>query len=766
MRSLEKKKIFDNVFLAVFSVFILVLFFALLSMNGLVLGNDPAAHLERTYMFLESGRIPLGEVAAWAGYPPLYHTLLATFIAFTGITSITQTLFLLKSITALINLVLILSVYLLGSRFLNKKCGAIASAFMLLLFPLYELNFWGGYTTLLSLVFMILLFLYLSLGKKDIAYTLLTFIISFSLFLSHQLTTFVAFAVLSLFFLFVLVRTKAHFSKVMIAAIFGGIIAFFIFYLQALIPHIDILISHVFFEWKGWLYQVPYVTPQAFVGNFGFVLFLAFGGILLAFLKSKEKKKMSFYLVLLLSFLIPLFLSQSYLFGIYWSYQRFIYYLLPSIAIFGAVSLIFMFERFSVFYGKYKWKKMRLRIIIAAAIVLISTFFLFHFSVVYGRIMEASVYYSTSDMKAFDAGSWLRTHYLGPSKAVVTEIPGDWLGLFSGKSVIAETNPEDGDERNPVTVTVLNLAHEIENPLTLVRAYEEKGAISNEEYVSINNVWKRVSYSSKDGNFISYSDMNADCFCDLSDLHREIIFEDQNCPNKITIKYYNDDVALTQTIHIQNESYLIDVSWTAFSLRNEITDITVYISTFFDLSFSFEKANIPGLLDWVNPWDNPSGTQGNDWAVVNFSRTTLADNYLGFFDEKNEVLFAIRFAELPDWGNVGVLGSRQIDTVRFQYDFDKINVDQPASFTYQILTFSQNSFPEKQSSNELPSLFDFKPATFQVKSRNYFSYINEENIEFIVYDKNQLDTNLIRAKILELIYSNDRYVIFRVKSNS
>ena len=144
----------------------------------------------------------------------------------------------------------------------------------------------------------------------------------------------------------------------------------------------------------------------------------------------------------------------------------------------------------------------------------------------------------------------------------------------------------------------------------------------------------------------------------------------------------------------------------------------------------------------------------------------MADNYLGFHDEKNEVVFAIRFVELPDWGNVGVLGSRQIDTVRFQYNFDKISVDQPASFTYQILTFSQDSLPEKQNSNELPGLFDFKPAAFHVKSRDYFSYIKEQNIEFIVYDKNQLDTNLIRAKILELIYSNDRYVIFRVKSNT
>jgi hypothetical protein len=121
---------------------------------------------------------------------------------------------------------------------------------------------------------------------------------------------------------------------------------------------------------------------------------------------------------------------------------------------------------------------------------------------------------------------------------------------------------------------------------------------------------------------------------------------------------------------------------------------------------------------------------------------------------------------LPDWGNVGVLASRQIDAVRFQYNFDKININQTVSFTYQVLTFSKNSYPEMQQPSELKSLFELKPpAPFEVKSRDYHDFIKEENIKFIVYDKNELDTKIIRCKLLELVYSNDRYVIFRVKSN-
>ena len=235
---------------------------------------------------------------------------------------------------------------------------------------------------------------------------------------------------------------------------------------------------------------------------------------------------------------------------------------------------------------------------------------------------------------------------------------------------------------------------------------------------------------------------------------------------KLVIKYSNNDVAITQTILVQNDSYPLDVSWTVTSLKNEITEVAFQISRHFDLSFSFEKAYLPGLLDWDNPWARPSEVNGNEWVVIDFSRTTLIDNFIDFYDDKNAVAFAIKFAELPDWGNVGALTSRQIDAVRFQYSFDKISANNSASFAYRTLAFSHSSFPEMQNLTDLQGLFDFKPATtFEVQSRDYHDYIIENNIDFVVYDKNQFDTKVVRAKILQLVYSNDRYVIFKINNN-
>ncbi len=761
--TLERERILELTFLVVFSAVILVAFYALISMNGLVLGNDPAVHLEKAQIFLQTGEISL-ENLGWT--PPLYQILLATLIAFTGASSFEQMIFLVKAAAVVVNWLLLFSVYLLGSKVFGRKVGATAAVLLLLCFPMYEVNMFGGYTTVLALAFMFLVFLYTPLATEHSGYLLVTFFAAFALVLSHQLATFLAVFILPPILLFMLIKSKGAHLKVVIALIVGGAIAFFLYYFQAMIGYLDLVIEYVFFAIKAYAYQIPATSFNAFMINFGFIFFFALGGIILSYYLLKSKKNPIFYLILMLSFFVPLFFAESYLFGLYMPFQWFIYYLMPSLTILAAVSFVFIVDRFSAFYVKYKkrWKPSRLKAVAVSLVILILSMLVFRFGVVYGKIMEASVYYSTSDLKAYDAGVWLKNNFPDNTTVVVTEVPGFWFRIFSGKTVIAETDPIV--QRNEITSSVLELSYELEQPHTLIRAYESKGDTSDENYVSISQVWNRVSYAGGDGNFISYTANGVEKELVLSSLNREIDFEDQSAPKKLTIHYFNDEINITQAIVVRNDSYPIDVAWTLSPMESELSNVALYVSTFFDLHFSFEKAYVPGVLDWENPWDKPSDSKGDEWAVANFSRSTLTGNYLGFYDEKNEIVFAMNLNELPDWGNVGALGSKQIDAIRLQYDFDKISINQTASFTYQVLTFSQSSFPEMPNFNDLKNLFAFKPATtFEVSSRDYRDYIKEHNIGFVVYDKNQLDTKIIRCKLLELVYSNDRYVIFRIKSN-
>jgi hypothetical protein len=751
-------------FALVFSVVVLAVFYFLMSMNGLVLGNDPAVHLEKAQTFLQTGRISLANIG-WT--PPLFQILLATFISFTGVSGLAQMIILEKMVAVLGVWLLFFSVYLIGSKFFGRKVGAASAVLLLMCFPIYELNEWGGYTSVMGLAFMFLLFLYLPLAVKDFGHVLVTFLAAFSLVLSHQLAAFLTVLILLPVMLVMLVKSRGTYLKALIALILGGGIAFFLYYFQAMIGNFDVLIEHVFFSQKAYVYQIPATTLSAFTVNFGFVFVAALGGIFVAFFSLRARKQLIPFLIMFLSFMVPFVLAESYLFGLYLPFQWFIYYLMPAMAVLAAVLSVFLIDRVSLFYLKYrtKWRRGWLGALMVTVIVLAFFMVFFRFGVVYGKVMEASVYYSTSDVKAYDAGIWLKSNFPDNATVVVTDIPGFWFTLFSGKTVIAQTNPVI--ERNLISESVLDLAYELEQPLTLVRAYEVKGGISDEYYVSINGVWNKVSYSSGDGDFVSYRDNGVDEKKTLSTLNRNIIFEDETSPKKLIVCYANDAVAINKTVVVPNDSYPISVSWTLLPLRSGISNASLYLSTFFDLRFSFEKAYVPGVLDWENPWSHPSYSQGNDWAVVNFSKSTLTEGYIGFYAEADEVAFALQLQELPEWGNIGALASRQIDAVRFQYDFSSAGINQPESVTYQIITFSKSTLPEVQPMGDLRALFEFQPsAPFEVKSRDYHDFIRDYDIGFMVYDRNQLDTKIIRCKLLELVYSNDRYVIFRIKSNS
>ncbi len=759
--TMTKEKKIEIAFITIFSVLIFAIFFTLISMNGIVLGNDPAVHLEKAQIFLNTGKIPLANLG-WT--PPLYEIVLAMFISLTGATDIGQLIFLVKALAVIVDWLLFLSVYLLASKFFSKRVGAVAAVLLLMCFPMYEVNQFGGYTTVLALAFMVLVFLYTPLAVERLGYLVVTFFAAFGVVLSHQLAAFLAIFIMPPILLYMLIKSRGAYLKVVIALVLGGGIAFFLYYFQAMIGYLDIVIEYVFFAIKAYAYQIPSVSFNSFMINFGFIFFFALSGIFVSYYVLKKQKKMLFFVTLMLSFFVPLFFAESYLFGFYMPFSWFIYYLTPLMAVLAAVSLVFIGDKSLSFYIKNKqiFRKNWLKIVTVSIIIALSFMLVYRSDIVYGRIMQASVYYSTTDIKAQDAGVWLKNNYPENSTVVATEIPGFWFQEFSGKNVIAQTDPTV--QRNEIAESVLSLSYEMEHPQTLFRAYEANGDIADETYISIDQVWNRISYSSESGDFLNYTVNGTDYKFNLSDLSKQIVFDEQSSPKEIDFIYSNDYVALTEAVVFENTSYPLNISWTLTPLKTEIYNASLYLSTFFDLKYDFDKAQIPQLLDWVNPWDAPASiktVQGTDWAVASFSSSNLKDKYIGLYDDKDSVAFAFKFNDLPDWGNIGALGNRQIDAVRFQYQFNDLNVNQTVSRSYQVLTMSKNSFPTL-SPDTLQGLFNYKPAEFTVAPRDFSDYVKENNIGFIVYDRNQLDTQMIHSKFLQLIYSNDRYVIFKI----
>ena len=89
--------------------------------------------------------------------------------------------------------------------------------------------------------------------------------------------------------------------------------------------------------------------------------------------------------------------------------------------------------------------------------------------------MQYSVFYSTTDIKALNAGVWLEQNYPGNATVVDTQIPGFWFSIFSGKTVIQQTSAGEGT--NEIAQSVLSLSYSIQTPQNLLIAYQANGDI-------------------------------------------------------------------------------------------------------------------------------------------------------------------------------------------------------------------------------------------------------------------------------------------------
>ena len=198
---------------------------------------------------------------------------------------------------------------------------------------------------------MVLVFLYTTLAIENLGYLVVAFFVAFALVLSHQLAAFLAVFIMPPILLFMLIKSKGAYLKVIIALILGGGVAFFLYYFQAMIGYLGLVIDYVFFAIKTYAYQIPSVSFNSFMVDFGFIFFFALGGIVISYSLLKKQKKPLLYLILMLSFFVPLFFAESYLFGFFMPFRWFIYYLTPPMAVLAAVSLVFISDKSMVYYA-------------------------------------------------------------------------------------------------------------------------------------------------------------------------------------------------------------------------------------------------------------------------------------------------------------------------------------------------------------------------------------------------------------------------------
>jgi hypothetical protein len=214
-----------------------------MSTDGVLPGNDPAVHLGKAKKIVMDKRVSYSEVA-W--YPPLFHTILAMLQIFAGTLDVMVAAFILKLLIATLNVLILLSIYLLSRKLFGTGVAVASAVFTILSVPLFEIIFWGGYANFLGLAYIGFIFYIMNKDFGVKVKTFLLFLGTFTIVLAHQLATFVFVLMFVPAFLVSTIGSKRKFI-VFFAVIVGGGLALLAWYARILIEYADVVIEHLFF---------------------------------------------------------------------------------------------------------------------------------------------------------------------------------------------------------------------------------------------------------------------------------------------------------------------------------------------------------------------------------------------------------------------------------------------------------------------------------------------------------------------------------------
>ena len=763
------------IFLAASALFLFTIY--QMSSDGILPGNDPAVHLEVTKNIVMNRGVTYSEIF-W--YPPLFHTFLATLLLFVGTVDVIVASLMLKFVVATISVLILLLTYLFCRRLLGTGVAVTSALFTFLSVPLFKMTCWGGYPNYLSIAFIIFICYIINMYCASSIKTFLLVLVSFTLVLTHQLSALVLFlAFVPAFFIGTIISKRKFLA--FFAILLGGGLAILAWYAEVILRYSSVFIYHVFFEAKENILDISSVNFDALVKDFGLTLFLAMAGIPLTFIFLRKRKALSVYPLLFLWIAIPFFFSQSFLFGIYLPYERFIYYLATPMTIFAGTTVYGLVKLPTLIASKLssKMKRKHKMLNIAKIVTFVMLFSLF-FSQSYlslQGLQSFPQFYKTLGIASYNACEWLGQYSISDdSEVVVSQKPGNWLHLISDHKTIEEKwSPVLG--RNVAADAVLYLFYEMDNTRTLTREYLSDGSLSGQALcLSIYNTWEKVLSIFDSKVYVIYMDTDGkEAVVSLSETAKKTYWTQKSVDeSQMVSEYSNDLFTLEKRVSIYSDSLLVNLKW-KFTAHQNLAGIKMRILSFTEPSFDFREAFIPGVLvwqngkktlgvlDWQNPWDKPSSiNMSGNWALLDYPPNSLIDNFAAILDAKNGVLVVFEFANVPDWLNVGAQGNRFIDALRVGYEFGDLRKNDSREISFSVLPYSFESRQiEPPTQAALKQLLDSK-VNLTVQERDFLTYIKEYNIEFVVIDSEQLPY-VNSSTILNRVYDNGKFVIYAVR---
>jgi hypothetical protein len=736
-----------------------------MSTDGILPGNDPAVHLGKAKRIVMDERVIYSEVA-W--YPPLFHTILAMLQIFAGTLDAMAAAFILKLLIATLNVLILLSTYLLSRKLFGTGVAVASAVFTILSVPLFEIIFWGGYANFLGLAYIAFIFYILNKDFRVPVKTFLLFLGTFTIVLSHQLATFVF---VLMFVPAFLVSTTGSKRKLLafLGLIVGGGLALLAWYARMLIEYADIVIQHIFFAMKENVYNIPEVRLDALIrNNFGASLFLALAGIPLTFILLKKKKSLKASILIISWITIPFILSQSYLFGLYLPYIRFVYFFATPITILAGI-ITYSLTKLPAFIeqkitSNIKRKQTIMKAIKVLSLAIIASLFILQASFFLQRTGTYPQFYERASIASYNSGLWLKQHSVPDGTIITSRSPGTWFYIFSDHHIMEETNPLYS--RNAVAESVLYSFYEMDNTLTLTREYTPASSSAGQAiYASVYNIWRRgINIPNNYVNLIYVNPLGEWVRIPLSETIEYIYWTRRTADKAQLVSEYTHKLfTVEKVVTFSSNSSVIDLKW-KIETHQDLTDSKLEFANYMDPSFDFKEALVPGVLEWQNPWDNPTYIHVNGkWALVEGSSDILDENLVAIHDAQNGILAVFEFHDLPDWFSLGALDNRGIDALRLRYEFGDLAEGENREISCSVLLCaSEFEDIEQWAASDLQQQFD-STTKLEIQERDFVTYIEEYNIKFVVVDTEQVPSNSKASPDLDRVYDNGRTTVYTTK---
>jgi hypothetical protein len=467
---------------------------------------------------------------------------------------------------------------------------------------------------------------------------------------------------------------------------------------------------------------------------------------------------------------IPFLLSQSYIFGLYLPYIRFVYFFATPIAILTGTFTYSLTKIPAILEIKMSQNNKRKKIIQKATkvfgLVLLISLFILQGTFFLQRTETYPEFYERSAISSYNSALWIKQNSSPNGTMVSSRSPGSWLYILSERNTTQETNPHYF--RDAIAESILYSFYEMHNTRTLIQEYTSASPAAGQEmHIAVNNIWKRcISIPNANAIVIYVDPFGDDIEISLSETEENIYWTTTTKEKTQLVSEYSHKLfKVTKLVTFSSNSSIVNIDWVLEANKN-LGNVKLSIANFMDLSFNFKKALVPSVLEWQNPWENATYVNKEDlWAIIEGDFDMIKGNVIAILDSNNQILGVFDFHDTPDLFTIGALKNQLIDLLTVKYEFGHLRSGQKKEISFSTLLCTSDFEDINQyEASELIQQYD-STTELKIEQIDFPTYIEEYDIKLVVVDTKpqQVLSEREASPDLDRIYHNGRTIVYTTK---